>query len=233
MKRRHLLAGACLVLLLVLVGGALGFLGYTRLVLGLTLNDQPVLLRLPEQLDARVRALNKVTVGLDGDVSARVPLRQSFAVPLRGTYEADVAFDADIPLRTVIHYQGMVPVDTVVALASDTGLVFNKRWLPKFPVRTNVPLRFNFPVNLTVPLDTRIRLAYRGPVRFSFNQTLTVPIDTVLRTRFHLDRDAEAPVQADFTLRTYLPQTPVAAVIRHADLRLRPESLSFQRSEQQ
>ncbi len=227
----RLLAGGLASLALIVFGGAIGFFAYTRLVFGLTLQDQVVLLRLPPVLEARVRAVNPVAVRLDGEVSARIPLKQSFTVPMRGSYEADAAFEADIPLRMVMHYRGVVPVDAVADLAGHTGLVVDRRWLPKFPLRAKVPLRFDFPVDLTVPLDTRIRLAYRGPVRFAFDQTLTVPVDTVLRTRFHLDRDAEAPVQTAFMLRAYPPQRPVPLRIDHARLSLPASHLRLQRTD--
>lgn len=230
MKRRYLLAGGLATLALIVIGGAIGFLAYTRLVFGLTLHDQAVLLRLPPVIEARVKAVNKVAVRLDGEVSARIPLKQSFTVPLRGSYEADVAFDADVPLRMVMHYRGVVPVDAVADLAGTTGLVVDRAWLPKFPLRARVPLHFDFPVDLTVPLDTHIRLAYRGPLRFAFNQTLTVPIDTVLKTRFHLDRDAEAPVQTAFVLRAWPPQTPAPLMIRDAELALPASRLRLQRA---
>lgn len=231
MTRRRLLAAGLGTVALILVGGVIGFLCYTRLVFGLTLSEQAVLLQLPEQLEARVRAVNQVAVRLDGDVSARVPLKQSFTVPLQGTYQAEVAFEAEIPLRTVMHYQGMVPVDAVAELAGNTGLVIDRAWLPKFPLRAKVPLRFDFPIALSVPLDTRIRLAYRGPVSFAFNQTLTVPVDTVLDTRLHIARDAVAPVRTSFRLRALPPQAPVPAIIRHAELMVPLNALRWERAD--
>lgn len=231
MRRRHWLMAGLGLMVLVLAGGVIGFVGYTRLAFGLTLRDQLVLLQLPPALEARVRAVNKVMVRLDGDVEASVPLKQRFAVPLRGSYEADVAFDVEVPLRTTIRYEGMVPIDTVAQLSGSTGLVVDRAWLPKFPLRARVPLRFDFPIALAVPLDTRIRLAYRGPIRFSLDQMVTVPIDTVLKTRMHLARDAEAPVQAAFRLRAELPQTPVPLQIRHAELAVPLQALRWQRTD--
>lgn len=231
MRRRHWLMAGLGMMALVLVGGVIGFVGYTRLVFGLTLHDQVVLLQLPAELEARVMAASKAMVRLDGDVAASVPLKQSFAVPLRGSYEADVAFDVDIPLRTMIRYEGVVPIDTEAELAGSTGLVVDRAWLPKFPLRARVPLRFDFPIALSVPLDTRIRLAYRGPIRFSLDQMVTVPIDTVLKTRMHLARDAEAPVQTAFRLRAQPSQTPVPLVIRHAELAVPLQALRWQRAD--
>lgn len=219
-----------LAVLLVLIGGGLGFLVYTRLMLGLTLEHQAALLGLPAQLEAEVRARNQVKVRLDGLVSAQVPLKQTFMVPLRGNYQADVAFDTEVPLRTVIRYQGSVPVTTTASLVGSTGLVVDRAWLPKFPLRAQVPLRFDIPVDLVVPVDTRIRLAYRGPVSFSFNQNLAVPIDTVLKTSFPLARDTEAPVRTAFRLRAYPPRV-VPVVVEHARLQLPLSGVRLQRAD--
>lgn len=216
-------------LLLIMLGGGLGFLAYTRLALGLHLRQQAVLLGLPARISAEVRALDPARVGLNGDVSARIPLRQTFMVPLRGNYEAHVAFDAEVPLKTVIHYQGTVAVETTASLAGSTGLVLDKSWLPRFPLRAQVPLRFDLPVSLAVPVDTRIRLAYRGPLRFSLDQRLAVPVDTVLRTRFPLARDAEAPVRTAFRLRA-VPPASVPVIIEEARLELPLAGVRLQRT---
>ncbi len=217
MKRRWGLALALACVLLVVVGGALGFLAYARLALGLSLQHQAVLLGLPPEILVKVKALNQVRVRLDGEVSASMPLRQTFTLPMHGSYAAEAAFDAEIPLHTVLHYRGVVPVATTVDLAGSTGLVVDKSWLPKFPLRAKVPLRFDFPVDLVVPLDTRMRLSYRGPVRFRLDQSLAVPVDTVINTRFHLARDAEAPVRTAFRLRARPPAT-LPVVIEQAAL---------------
>lgn len=228
MSWRRWLAPVALLLLIVL-GGGLGFFAYTRLALGLHLRQQAVLLGLPASISAEVRTLSPARVGLQGEVSARIPLRQTFMVPLRGSYEADVAFDAEVPLKTVIHYRGTVPVATTASLAGSTGLVLDKSWLPKFPLRAQVPLRFDIPVNLAVPVDTRIRLAYRGPLRFSLDQRLAVPVDTVLRSRFPLAREAEAPVRTAFRLRA-VPPASVPVIIEDAKLELPLAGVRLQRS---
>ena len=93
-----------------------------------------------------------------------------------------------------------------------------------------VPLNFDLPVTLTVPIDTRIALAYRGPLSFTLNQSLAVPIRTVVHARFPLHREAQAPVLARIGMQVHAPTAAIPLVIERATLSLPLSQLSLQRS---
>lgn len=212
---------------LVVLGGILGFMLYTHLALGLPLKDQPGLLQLPALLKARATATNTVAIRLHGNIDATVPFRQDLSIPLTGTYPADMALDTLVPLRFVIEYHGSIPIHSSTEIQATTDLVLHKKFLPKFPLRITVPLDFQLPVTLKVPVDTRMRFSYHGPVRFAFNQTVTVPVDTVIRARLPVDRDVNAPILASFGLSVEPPATALPIIIRQADLNLSLRSLSL------
>lgn len=221
-----------MVVLTCLLGGALGVLLYLRLVVDLDVSQQRISLRLPDGLRVEADIKDPVPIRIDGMVSASVPINQTFQLPLRGTYVAQVAFNADIPLKTRVTYTGSIPVRAFADLRGSTALVMDSRFLPKFDLMARVPLSFDLPVTLTVPLDTRIALAYRGPLSFTLNQSLALPIRTVVQTKFPLHRDAQTPVLARVGLQVHAPTTAIPLVIEQATLRLPLSQMSLERSGQ-
>lgn len=227
---RRVVGLSLVVALTCLLGGALGVLLYLRLVVDLDVSQQRLSLRLPDGLRAQADIKDPVPIRIDGMVSATVPIAQTFQLPLRGSYVAQVAFNADIPLKTRVTYTGSIPVRAFADLRGSTALVVDSRFLPKFDLMARVPLNFDLPVTLTVPIDTRIALAYRGPLSFTLNQNLALPIHTVVQTQFPLHRDAQAPVLARVGLQVHAPTTAIPLVIEQAALRLPLSQMSLQRS---
>lgn len=213
-----------------LFGGGLGMLIYLRLVVNLDVSQQSLWLRLPDGLRALADISDPVPVRIDGKVSATVPIAQTFQLPLSGSYVAQVAFNTDIPLKTTVTYQGSIPIRAFADLRGSTALVLDSHFLPKFDLMARVPLNFDLPVTLTVPIDTRIALAYRGPLSFTLKQTLALPIRTVVQTTFPLHREAQAPVLARIGLQVHAPTAAVPLIIEQATLQLPLRQLSLQRS---
>jgi len=220
-----------MVVLTCLLGGALGVLLYLRLVVNLDVSQQPLWLRLPEGLRAQADIRDPVPIRIDGMVSASVPINQTFQLPLRGTYVAQVAFNTSIPLKTRVTYTGSIPIRAVADLRGSTALVVDSRFLPEFDLLARVPLNFDLPVTLTVPIDTRIALAYRGPLSFTLKQDLALPIRTVVQTRFPLHRDAQAPVLARVGLQVQAPAAAIPLIIEQARLSLPLSHLALTRSQ--
>lgn len=217
-------------LLLVLIGGVAGFLLYTRLILGIGLRNQPALLQLPPEIMVNARATHKLPIRLRGTLDAAVPIRQTIALPLAGTYAADVVMDAKVPLRFNIRYQGQVPVRAYADVNGTTDLVFKSVLIPKFKLKVRVPLDFILPVKLDIPVDTELAVNYRGPVQLTLDQTVAVPVDTVLHTRLKLDRDVEAPILANFNMRVRPPAAPLSVRVLKADLGVALRGLRLERA---
>lgn len=227
---RRVISLSLMVVLTCLLGGGLGVLIYLRLVVDLDVSQQRILLRLPDGLRVQADISDPVPVRIDGMVTATVPIDQTLQLPLSGSYVAQVAFNADIPLKTSVTYKGSIPVRAFADLRGSTALVADSRFVPKFELMARVPLNFDLPVTLTVPIDTRIALAYRGPLSFTLNQSLAVPIRTVVHARFPLHREAQAPVLARIGMQVHAPTAAIPLVIERATLSVPLSQLSLQRS---
>jgi hypothetical protein len=182
------------------VGLVLGFVLYTRIVIGIGLQDQHALLHLPEALIVQTRAEEEAAITLRGRVEVDVPFKhEALPLPLKGTYKANLALDTMVPLRMNIEYEDVIPIETTVAIKGDTKLI--SKWLPRMPIEGELPLKLDVPVSLKVPVDTRIRFVYDGPVQVGFDQTIYPPVDTTLHTAIDLDKEVSAPITNVFEAR--------------------------------
>lgn len=222
---------------LVVAGGvavAAGFLGfwiYSYLVVGLTIRDQPGLITLPPSFTAQATATNDVTIKLDGYIDAVVPFKQTLDLPVEGDYTADIVLDTVVPLRFTIEYNGVIPVDTFADIKGRTDFVYqNVKRLRNVAFGGRVPLQFEQPVKFVVPIDTQLRVLYRGPLHLSLNQTIKAPVDTVLRTRIKAQREVTTPILARFGLDVTSPKDPFPVIIQHADLKLEVDTLRLSKT---
>ncbi len=213
-------------ILLAVLGGFLGFMLYAQFVLRLTIHDQPAEVVLPPTVTTIATASNKVDLQLNGRIDAQVPLKQTLNIPLIGDYHADLKLDTYVPLKFEIKYQGEVPVKAAIDIVGTTELVTQKHWyLPTFPLKVHVPLDFMLPVNMTVPVDTKLHLVYNGPMVARFNQTVHAPVNTVLKTHIMVNREITTPILASFGLRLHSPTTPVPVIIKDSDIKVSLSSL--------
>jgi hypothetical protein len=217
------LGGLAAVLVL---GVALGFFIYTRLIFGFTLKDQPAMLKLPPSFDGNVRATNKVTIQLNGYIDATVPFKQTLNLPVEGAYDADIVLDTIVPVQFTIVYKGLIPVDTIADIHGRTDFLYqNVKRLRNVAFAAKIPLKFEQPVSFTVPINSQLHIVYHGPLHMNLKQTIAAPVDTVLHTRIKAVREITTPILARFGLRVRPPAEPIPVILTHADLRMRLDSL--------
>ncbi|MEE2602120.1 MAG: hypothetical protein VX595_03560 [Pseudomonadota bacterium] len=211
-------------LAVIVTGLFLGFVLYSRIVIGVGLQEQFALLKLPESLIVQTRAEEDAAITLQGRVEVDVPFKhQALPLPLRGTYKANLALDTMVPLRMTIEYQDVISIDTTVAIEGDTKLIAD--WLPRIPLEGELPLKLDVPVSLKVPVDTRIRFVYDGPVQVGFDQTIRPPVDTTLHTAINLDEEISAPITNVFEARVIPDNRALPIILTDTGLTLPLENL--------
>ena len=187
-------------LIVIVVGLVLGFVLYTRIIIGIGLKEQAAILQLPEELVVQTRTTDLAAITLQGQVDVAVPFKdEGLALPLKGSYRTLMSLDTEVPLRMVIEYNDVIPVETSVSLDTDASLV--SPLLPRLPIRGDIPLTIDVPVSLTIPVDTVIRFVYDGPVLVGMDQTIYPAVDEILHTSITLGHDVDAPVTNIFNAR--------------------------------
>lgn len=226
MSWRRWILGGWIALLVIAAGLAIGYLLYTRIVVGISLTDQPAKLLLPKQLLVRAEATQKAAITLQGDLDVAVPFKNDgLELPLYGDYSSMLSLDTEVPLRMTIDYQAEIPVKTEIDLEGDSGIVY--KWLPHLPLRGKIPLELKVPVNFSIPVDTKIRFKYEGPVDIAFHQTLRPPVNTVLHTRLTLNKDIDAPITSKMDAMLYPHDRSLDVKLINTELSLPLEDLKL------
>lgn len=216
---------------LAVAGAALGFWIYARLIFGFTLTDQPGFVKFPPTTPVTAAATNKIKIQLNGYIDAKVPFKQTLSLPLHGRYDTDARFDIVVPVSFTIQYRGAIPVNTMATIHGVTDFNYQKvKRLRNVAFTAQIPLKFEQPIALTVPVNAKLHLVYHGPLGVRFNQTVSAPVDTVLNTRLKAVREITTPILARFGLRVRWPDEPVPVIVKHADLRLKLNTLRLQRT---
>lgn len=227
----RLLAWVVALLLIVAVGARVGLWLFFHVILGLGLHDQPTMVQFPPTTFTTAVARNKVRIKLDGYIDAIVPFKQELSLPLVGHYDSEAKFVADIPVAFTINYRGAIPVNSMATIHGVTDFTYQKvKRLRNVAFTAEIPLKFEQPVTLTVPVKATLHIAFQGPLGVDFNQTIVAPVDTVLKTRLLAVREIETPILARFGLNVHWPDHPIPVIIADAPLRMKVSTLRLEKA---
>jgi hypothetical protein len=194
--RQTIITGWLLVLLSV-IGAVIGFVLYSKLVIGVSIERQLSSIKFGDAFVIDTETTNIANFRFSGSVPIELPLNAvELPLTLKGTYTANIDIDTRIPIDIDAHFSENILVETNLDVASDIKLV--SRWLPRLPVTGVIPIRFELPVGFSVPVRTTMPFKYHGPVTFSVDQTITPNTDHVISTSMQLDHTTQAPIKNHF-----------------------------------
>ena len=216
-----------LLLLGLLAGGALlGYWAFMHLVFGFTLTDQPGTILLPRTLDIIAKVNKPLDIGMNGLISANVPINNDVAIPFKGDYDLDVTLKAEVPVEFEIVYQGFLPIDSVASIVATTDFNFQSvKNLRNLSFAAKLPMKMRLPVTLRVQVKQTIALDYHGPLRVHADQELHSHLTSAVPAKLRVNQTITTPVLGSIQLHADLPQDALKVVINHADLRMRLDSL--------
>ncbi len=218
-------------LAVVVLGGLAGYLLFSYLVFGFTLSRQPGMVTLPEQFYASAKVTNRLDIIMHGEIFAEVPFKQDVELPLRGRYRSEVEIDAPVPVKFDVVYDGTIPVNSIADITARANFNFQDvKSYRNLEIQARLPMQMALPVKLTAPIDTTLRLQYKGPLIMGVNQTIRAPVDTTLSTVLRVNQQVSTPVSADMKLLVYAPKQPVGVEVTHADIRMRLRTLRLERA---
>lgn len=219
-------------LLLVLAGAACGLLAARALWLGFGLREQPLLLRLSEDLPVSAQIHDPFALDLRAPIHTEIPVAHSFEARVRGRYEVDVHLDTTVPVRFEVRHRAVVPVETVVDLTALANFHFRKvKEYRDVRVRAEIPVQLDVPIDLTIPVEKDLPLRYEGPMTIDVDQSIRLPIRHVFRAQVDLAESVTASVVSPMDLRFHAPSRPLSVIVESADLRASTETIGLQRTE--
>ncbi len=220
---RIVLVGVGLFVCLV-VGGIGGVLAYLHVAFGFTLRDQPVRMRLPPTMKIRAEITNVLDVDLNAAVTAEVPIQQVFRPRLRGRYDTEVSLEADVPVAFTVRHQAVLPVDTFADIEAHANFIFVKEYR-NIQIHAKVPMKFDLPVDLTIPVEQTLHVVFRGPMAFEIDQGVTLPVNETIVVHVPIDEKLSTPVTAAFDLQVKIPRQPIPIIINRTALRMSLQTL--------
>jgi hypothetical protein len=211
------------------VGGYAGFQVSQKLLAHLTLENQDMKVMLPERLQVTADVSNIASIGLDGYISTTVPFSEDVVVPFVGEYDVDIEIDTQIPVNFEVIYEGVIPVDTMAAITAKTEIDFgNVKKLRTLEIQTEIPMQFDLPVSLLVPVNQSIRFYYKGPIVVYADEALNVHIETEFPVSLLVQQTINTPIRSAIRLDAAVPQELVNVTITDADLNLRVNTLKLE-----
>ncbi|MGQ0622845.1 MAG: hypothetical protein ACT4QA_23560 [Panacagrimonas sp.] len=214
---------------IVIVGGLTGYWLFMNLAARLTISDQPLTIRLPDQTDIVLRTQNKIDVLMQGTIHAQVPLNQTLRLPVKGSYLTEIDINTTVPLETVIIYEGIIPIDSIADIEAKAPVNFqNVKKYKNLHFKAKLPMKLSLPVKLVVPVKQDIRVRYKGPLKVTIDHVINTPVNTTLRTALKVNQQFSVPITSSLPARLNLPQHPVKATIVEADLFLNLSTLRLE-----
>lgn len=218
-----LLVGLCV------VGGYAGFQVSQKLLAHLTLENQDMKVMLPERLQVTADVSNIASIGLDGYINTTVPFSEDVVVPFVGEYDVDIEIDTQIPVNFEVIYEGVIPVDTMAAIMAKTEIDFgNVKKLRNLEIQTEIPMQFDLPVSLRVPVNQSIRFYYKGPIVVYADEELNVHIETEFPVSLLVQQTINTPIRSAIILDAEVPRELVNVTITEAELDLRVSTLRLE-----
>lgn len=192
--RRMLLYFVILVVLIAIL-----FWLYLNLQASMYIRAEKAKILLADRFETKIHVGNYLETHAKGKLNTQINMDQRLDLPLKGRYPADLKFVAETPVTVNIDYQTVIHINTTMPLEATTDLVYQKKYLPRFPLKVDIPIKLDVPFHLKRSYTVPIKIMFDGRTYFVFNDVLNVPIKHTLRPTMGLDDAMTMKRMADFS----------------------------------
>lgn len=192
--RRMLLYFVILVVLIAIL-----FWLYLNLQASMYVRAEKAKILLSDHFETKIHVGNYLQAHAKGKLNTQIDMDQRLDLPLKGRYPANLKFVAEAPVRVNIDYQTVIQINTTMPLETTTDLVYQKKYLPRFPLKVDIPIKLDVPFHLKRSYTVPIKIMFDGKTYFVFDEVLNVPIKHTLRPIMSLDDEITMTKMADFS----------------------------------
>lgn len=173
---------------LVLVGLiAVLFWVYLNIQASLMVSAHKTDIQLPKSLATRIHVNNQVHSHPVGQLNTQLLIDRQMNLPLKGKYLADLKFVVETPITVNVDYSTKIAVNEVMPVETTTDLIYKSRFLPKFPLKLDIPVNLEIPFELKRSYTIPVTIYFDGPVYFEFDEQLHLPIQHKFDLSFPVD----------------------------------------------
>ena len=162
-------------LLLTLSVGVLFWL-YLNIQASMSVSAQNAAIRLSDELPTQISVGNYLQAHAKGRLNSRIDIDRKIDIPLQGKYSGHLKFMVEVPVIVDVDYKTNIMVDQMMPLEADTSLIYQSKWLPKFPLKLDVPVKLAIPFHLKRQYELPIQIMFDGPVDMLFNEQIQLDV---------------------------------------------------------
>lgn len=146
---------------------------------------------LPDSLETKIQVGNTLQVQSIGKLDTTLDIDRQLTLPLKGKYLADLSFAVETPITVSVDYSTTLKIDQVMPLETTTDLVYQSKFLPKFPLKLDIPIKLDVPFNLKRSYTIPVKIVFDGPVYFEFDE----PVNLSVKHRFNPSLQVNDPME--------------------------------------
>ena len=160
---------------------------YLNVQASMYVTAQEASIRLSDELPTKIAVGNYLQAQAKGMVETQIPLNHAFNLPIEGRYPANLAFEVEVPIEVDIDYQTLINVDQTMPLETTTDLIYQKKYLPRFPLKLDIPIQLDVPFHLKQRYRIPVKIQFDGPVQLDLDENLNVHVRHLVKTKMMLN----------------------------------------------
>ncbi|MGE8552039.1 MAG: hypothetical protein ACN6NN_14150, partial [Acinetobacter calcoaceticus] len=133
--------------ILMTILAAVMFWVYLNIQANLVVSAHNADITLPDSLETKIQVGNTLQVQSIGKLDTTLDIDRQLTLPLKGKYLADLNFAVETPITVSVDYSTTLKIDQVMPLETTTDLIYQNKFLPKFPLKLDIPIKLDVPFN--------------------------------------------------------------------------------------
>ena len=171
---------------LIVILVAILFWLYLNVVASMQVSAQQADIQLSHSLPTKIHVGNFLEAQAIGILDTQIDVNENLELPLTGKYLANLTFSVEVPVEVSVDYKTEVIIDQIMPLSATTDLVYQKKWLPKFPLNIDIPVKLKVPFHLKETYRVPIKINFNGPVDLAFNEKVNLNVVHQFKPRLNL-----------------------------------------------
>lgn len=177
--------------ILMMILAAVMFWVYLNIQANLVVSAHNADISLPDSLETKIQVGNTLQVQSIGKLDTTLDINRQLTLPLKGRYLADIGFAVETPVTVSVDYTTTLKIDQVMPLETTTDLIYQNKFLPKFPLKLDIPIKLDVPFQLKRSYTIPIKIVFDGPVYFEFNE----PVNLSVKHQFKPSLEVNDPME--------------------------------------
>lgn len=171
---------------------------YLNIQASMYVNAQNASVRLSDELPTKIAVGNYLQTHAKGKLDTAIQIDREIELPLQGKYLANLQFVVEVPVNVAVDYQTTIDVDQIMPLEVNTDLIYQSRFLPKFPLKLDIPIKLSVPFHLKRDYQIPIKIMFDGPVYMQFDEKIKSDVKHQFKPTIELNDAMTMRKIADF-----------------------------------